>query len=161
MEFEFDLEANKEKLNEFKIFIRENKEKKGVLMSILQEAQEKFGYLPKEVLQIISKDTKIPLAEIYGVATFYSQFSLVPKGEYQVGVCLGTACYVRGAQAILDEVSKELGIGVEETTTDMKFSITATRCIGACGLAPVITVNDHVYGRLKPEDVKGIMEEYK
>ena len=161
MEFEFDLEENKDKLDEFKIFIEENKDKQGSLMPVLQEAQDKFGYLPKEVIQIISKGLKIPVSEVYGVATFYSQFSLVPKGEFTVSVCLGTACYVRGAQAILDEVTKELEIGVDETTPDMKFSISATRCIGACGLAPVATVNDHVYGRLKPENIKGILEEYK
>ncbi len=161
MEFKFDLEENKEKLNEFKIFIERNKDKQGALMPVLQEAQDKFGYLPKEVLQIISKGLKVPVSEVYGVVTFYSQFSLIPKGEFKVGVCLGTACYVRGAQEVLNEVTKELGIGVEQTTPDMKFSITATRCIGACGLAPVITVNDDVYGRLKAAEVKGILEKYK
>lgn len=161
MEFNFDLEENEEKINEFKTFIQENKEKQGALMPVLQEAQNKFGYLPKEIIEIISKDLDIPVAEVYGVATFYSQFSLIPKGKFEIAVCLGTACYVRGAQDILNEVSKELGIGPEQTTPDMKFSISATRCIGACGLAPVLTVNDHVYGRLKPEDVKGIIEEYR
>lgn len=161
MEFEFDLKENKDKIEALEKFIEKNKDKKGSLMQVLQEAQDKFGYLPKEILQIISKGLKIPVSEVYGVATFYSQFSLIPKGQYKIGVCLGTACYVRGAQALLDEVTKEIGIGVDETTLDMKFSVTATRCIGACGLAPVLTVNDHVYGRLKAEDVKGIIEEYK
>ncbi len=161
MEFKFDLEENKEKLEEFKIFIEDNKEKQGALMPVLQEAQNQFGYLPKEVLKIISKDLKIPISEVYGVATFYSQFSLIPKGEFKIGVCLGTACYVRGGQEILNEVIKELGIGVDETTPDMKFSLSATRCLGACGLAPVLVVNDHVYGRLKPEDIKGIIEQYR
>lgn len=161
MEFKFDLEKNKEKIHEFKMFIKENKEKEGALMPVLQNAQGKFGYLPVEVLEMISKGLGIPLAEVYGVVTFYSQFSLIPKGEFQVGVCLGTACYVRGAQDILNEVVKELGIESGKTTSDMKFSLTATRCIGACGLAPVISVNDDVYGRLKPEDVKDIFDKYR
>lgn len=161
MEIEFNLEKNEEKIHEFKIFMEEHKEMDGVLMPVLQEAQHTFGYLPQEILQIMSDYLKIPLSKIYGVATFYSQFSLVPKGECNIGVCLGTACYVRGAQAILEEVSKELGIGVGETTPDAKFSISATRCLGACGLAPVLTVNEDVYGRLKPEDIKGIMEKYR
>lgn len=161
MEFKFDLEANKEKIDEFKIFIKENKEKEGALMPVLQNAQGKFGYLPVEVLEMISRGLVIPLAEVYGVVTFYSQFSLVPKGEFQVGVCLGTACYVRGAQDLLNEVVKELGIESGTTSTDMKFSLTATRCIGACGLAPVLSVNDDVYGRLTPEDVKGIFDKYR
>lgn len=161
MEFKFDLEENKEKLDQFKAFIEENKDKQGALMPVLQEAQGKFGYLPKEVLEMISKGLKIPVSEVYGVATFYSQFSLIPKGEFKIGVCLGTACYVRGAQDVLDAVTKELGIGVDETTPDMKFSISATRCLGACGLAPVLVVNDDVYGRLKAEDVKGIIEKYR
>lgn len=161
MEFKFDVEKNRDKLDEFKIFIKENKEKQGALMPVLQEAQGKFGYLPVEVLEIISKGLNVPLSEIYGVVTFYSQFSLVPKGEYQIGVCLGTACYVKGAQDLLDKVIEELGIESGKTTPDMKFSLTATRCIGACGLAPVLSVNDNVYGRLKPEDVKGILEKYR
>ncbi len=161
MEFKFDLKENAEKINDFKIFIGQNKDKQGALMPVLQEAQSKFGYMPKEVIEIISKELKVPVSEVYGVITFYSQFSLIPKGEFNVGVCLGTACYVRGAQGILNEVVKELGIGVEQTTPDMKFSISATRCLGACGLAPVLVVNDDVYGRLKPEDVKGIIEKYR
>ncbi len=112
MEFTFDWEENKEKVKDFKIFMRENKGKKGALMTVLHEAQDKFGYLPKEIQELISKELRIPLSEIYGVATFYSQFSLVPKGEYKIGVCLGTACYVKGAQDILDKVEEELGITV-------------------------------------------------
>lgn len=161
MEFEFDLKENAEKIKEFKKFISENKESQGALMPVLQEAQGKFGYLPSEVLEIISKDLKIPLSEIYGVATFYSQFSLIPKGEYDVSICMGTACYVRGAQDIVDEVVKQLGVGVNETTPDMKFSISETRCLGACGLAPVLVVNDDVYGRLSSKDVKDIIEKYR
>ncbi|CAK7039859.1 NADH-quinone oxidoreductase subunit NuoE [Tissierella carlieri] len=161
MEFKFDLEKNKDKLDEFKIFIKDNKEKQGALMPVLQEAQAKFGYLPVEVLEMISKGLNVPLSEIYGVATFYSQFSLIPKGEFKIGICLGTACYVKGSQELLNKVMEELGIESGQTTPDMKFSLTATRCIGACGLAPVLSVNDDVYGRLKPEDVKGILDKYR
>jgi NADH:ubiquinone oxidoreductase subunit E len=161
VEFKFDLEKNKDKLDEFKIFIKDNKEKQGALMPVLQEAQAKFGYLPVEVLEMISKGLNVPLSEIYGVATFYSQFSLIPKGEFKIGICLGTACYVKGSQELLNKVMEELGIESGQTTPDMKFSLTATRCIGACGLAPVLSVNDDVYGRLKPEDVKGILDKYR
>ncbi len=161
MEFKFDMEKNKEKIEDFKVFIKENEDKQGVLMPVLQKAQGLFGYLPVEVLEIISKGLDIPLSEIYGVVTFYSQFSLIPKGEYRIGVCLGTACYVKGSHELLNKVMEELGIESGQTTPDMKFSLTATRCIGACGLAPVLSVNDDVYGRLKPEDVKGILDKYR
>lgn len=161
MEFAFDWEENEEKIRDLKIFIKENKGKKGVLMSVLHKAQELFGYLPIEVQKLISQELSIPLSEIYGVATFYSQFSLIPKGEYKIGVCLGTACYVKGAQEILDKLEEVLGIDVGQTTPDRKFSIDATRCIGACGLAPVITVNEDVYGKLSPDDVEEIIEKYR
>jgi len=161
MAFELDLKANEEKIEEFKNYIRKNKEKQGALMMVLHRAQDTFGYLPKEIQEMISREMKIPVSEIYGVATFYSQFTLVPKGEYDISVCLGTACYVRGAQEILDKIEEELGISVGETTSDGKFSISATRCLGACGLAPVIVVNEDVHGRLKPEDIKGILDKYR
>lgn len=161
MEFKFDMEKNKELIQEFMHFIDENRDKPGVLMPVLQEAQEKFGYLPVEILELISSELNIPMAEIYGVATFYSQFSFVPKGENNISVCLGTACYVKGAEKILEELEKVLGIKSGGTTPDLKFSITPTRCIGACGLAPVINVNDETYGKLKVEDIKGIIEKYR
>ncbi len=157
MEFKFDKEVNKEKIIAFEGFIEDNKTRLGALMPILQEAQSSFGYLPQEILELIAGKTGIPLSEIYGVVTFYSQFSLVPKGDCQIGVCLGTACYVKGSQALLDKISSELGIKPGETTPDMKYSLTATRCIGACGLAPVVSVNEDVHGRLKPENLKGIL----
>lgn len=160
MEFKFDMEKNKEKIREFMNFIDENRDKPGVLMPALQEAQEKFGYLPREILELISKELNIPLSEIYGVATFYSQFSFIPKGKYNISVCLGTACYVKGADKILEELEKVLRIKSGETTPDLKFSITPTRCLGACGLAPVININGETYGKLKPEDIKGIIEKY-
>jgi len=113
------------------------------------------------VQQMVADGLGVPLSEVFGVATFYSQFSLTPKGKYNISVCLGTACYVKGSGKILEELSKELGIEAEECTEDGKFSLTACRCIGACGLAPVITINDDVYGRLVPEDVKGILAKYE
>ena len=133
----------------------------GAVMPVLQHAQEIYGYLPIEVQKMIAQGLNVPLEEVYGVSTFYSQFALSPKGKYNISVCLGTACYVKGSGLLLDELTKELGIGAEECTLDGKFSLTACRCIGACGLAPVLTVNDDVYGRLVPEDIKGIIEKYR
>ena len=134
---------------------------RGAIMPCLQEAQEVYGYLPVEVQTMIAKGLEVPLEEVFGVSTFYSQFSLTPKGKYNISVCLGTACYVKGAASVLDAISKSLGIQPEECTQDGMFSLTACRCVGACGLAPVMTVNDEVYGRLVPEDVEGILEKYK
>ena len=142
-------------------YIQEHKDVKGALMPILQKAQEIYGYLPIEVQRIIAKEMDISVEEIYGVATFYSQFSLNPKGEYAISVCLGTACYVKGAQDVLDRISMLLNLPSGSTTADGKYSLEATRCIGACGLAPVISINNEVYGRLKKEDVDGILEKYK
>ncbi|MBC7765661.1 MAG: NAD(P)H-dependent oxidoreductase subunit E [Hyphomonadaceae bacterium] len=140
--------------------IDSNRTTQGALIPVLHEAQEIFGYLPESVQKVISDELNIPMAEIYGVITFYTQFSLVPKGEYKVGVCLGTACYVKGAGDILDRVKSKLGIDVGQCSADGKFSIDATRCIGACGLAPVMTVNDDVYGRLVLAEVDGILAKY-
>lgn len=142
-------------------WLEEHKTMPGVAMPALQKAQEIYGYLPIEVQRIVADVLEKPLAEIYGISTFYSQFSLCPKGEYKISVCLGTACYVKGAAGVLDAISKSLGIQPEECTQDGMFSLTACRCVGACGLAPVMTVNDEVYGRLVPEDVEGILEKYK
>ena len=134
---------------------------KGPLMPILHEGQKIFGALPKEVQRKISEELNIPLAEIYGVVTFYSQFTLEPKGDFVIGVCLGTACYVKGAQNIIDRISRDIGVKVGNTSLDGKFSLEATRCIGACGLAPVLTVNEDVYGRLSESDVPDILAKYK
>lgn len=141
--------------------IEKNKDKKGALIPVLHEAQELYGYLSGITMKTISEGLKIPLAEIYGVATFYTQFSLKPKGKYKIQVCLGTACYVRGSDAILDKFKEQLGIKVGECTEDNKFSLDACRCIGACGLAPVVMINDDVYGRLVADDISGILEKYK
>ena len=145
---------------ELKAAIAELKTQPGALMPMMQKAQEIYGYLPIEVQTMISDETGIPLEKIYGVATFYAQFALEPKGQYQIAVCLGTACYVKGSQLILDELEKELGIKAGSTTPDAKYTLEATRCLGCCGLAPVMTVNDDVYGRMEPKDVKGILAKY-
>ena len=130
------------------------------LMPILQQAQELYGYLPIEVQTIIAEELNIPLAEVYGVVTFYAQFTLNPRGRYNIGVCMGTACYVKGAGEVLERIQKRLGIEPGGTTPDGRFSLEATRCIGACGLAPVMTVNEEVYGRLTPDEVDKILDKY-
>jgi len=152
---------NKEKFEELQKEIDQWKGKEGPLMPVLHKAQEIFGCLSLEVQKYISKELDIPVSDIYGVATFYSQFTLKPKGKYKIGVCMGTACYVKGSQAILDELVKELDMKVGDTTDDGLFTLEATRCLGACGLAPIIMINDDVYGRLKPEDIKEIVAKYK
>ncbi|MCG8482831.1 MAG: NAD(P)H-dependent oxidoreductase subunit E [Clostridia bacterium] len=133
----------------------------GALMLVLQEAQEVFGCLPIEVQKEIAEKLDMPLAEVYGVVTFYSQFRLTPTGEYTIAVCMGTACYVRGAQKLIDLIVEDIGIQVGETSADGMFTLEATRCIGACGLAPVLTVNEDVYGRLEESDIKDILAKYK
>ncbi len=133
----------------------------GELINILHSVQGEFGYLPAEVQEIIAKELKISVAKIYGIVTFYSFFTMIPKGEHPISVCLGTACYVRGAEKVLDEFRKQLNIKVGESTSDGKFSINCLRCVGACGLAPVVMIGDKTYGRVAPEQVKGILEEYK
>ena len=150
-------EEQKQQLLEF---IAAHKEQKGALMPIMQKAQEIYGYLPIEVQKIISEAADIPLEKIYGVATFYAQFTLQPKGEYRISVCLGTACYVKGSKQVLDKISEELGISEGGITADGKFSLDSCRCVGACGLAPVMMINDDVYGRLVPDDVAGILAKY-
>ena len=141
--------------------IEKHRDVKGAIMPVLQDAQAIYGYLPIEVQSIIAREMDMPIEEIYGIVTFYAQFALTPKGKHNISVCLGTACYVKGAQEILDTLSKELGISAEECTADGKFSIEACRCIGACGLAPVMTVNEDVYGRLTAGEIPGILEKYK
>ncbi|MBQ2687365.1 MAG: NAD(P)H-dependent oxidoreductase subunit E [Clostridia bacterium] len=140
--------------------IEAHKDDPGAVMPVLQEAQEIYGYLPIEVQTMIAKGLDVPVEEVYGVSTFYSQFSLSPKGKYNISICLGTACYVKGSGDLMNKFSELLGIGAEECTADGKFSLTACRCIGACGLAPVLTINDDVYGRLVVDDVQGILDKY-
>lgn len=152
--------GTKEQEEELKKIIADHKDEKGSLMPILQKAQEVYGYLPIEVQKIISNETGIPLEKIYGVATFYSQFSLNPKGKNKISVCLGTACYVKGSGDIFNKLMETLGVENGGCTPDGHFSLEACRCIGACGLAPVMTVNDEVYGRLTVDDVDGILSKY-
>jgi NADH:ubiquinone oxidoreductase subunit E len=150
-----------EKLDELKHFIEEHKTQPGALMPVMQKAQDIFGYLPEEIQACISDNLGVPMTDIYGVATFYSQFALEPKGRHIISVCLGTACYVKGSQSVLDEMSKELNVAVGKTTPDGLFTLQATRCLGCCGLAPVMMIGDNVYGSLKPGDVKGILDKYR
>ena len=152
--------GTKEQEQQLQAVIAEHKGQDGAAIPVLHKAQEIYGYLPIEVQTMIAEGLDIPLAEIYGIVTFYTQFSLNPKGKYKIGVCLGTACYVKGSGDILDKIKSILGIDVDECTPDGKFSIEATRCIGACGLAPVFTINEDVYGRITADDVAGILEKY-
>ena len=137
---------------ELRAFIENEENKQGVAMTALQEAQRLFGYLPLEVHKFISSETGVPIAELYGVTTFYSQFTTVPEGQHQIQVCMGTACYVKGAQKVLDKVVEELGIGVGMTTEDRMFTINAARCLGCCGLAPVMMIDGDVYANLDDVD---------
>ena len=145
---------------QLKQYIEEHKDQVGALMPVLQKAQEIYGYLPVEVQQMVSDGLGVSMSEIYGVVTFYSQFSLAPKGKYKISVCLGTACYVKGSGDVFNRLSERLGITNGECTPDGRFSLEACRCIGACGLAPVLTVNDDVYGRLVVDDVDDILAKY-
>ena len=140
--------------------LSELKTKEGALMPAMQFAQELYGYLPFEVQQIIAEELNVTLADVYGVATFYSQFSLYPKGKYQIGICLGTACYVNGSQAVYEKLQQLLGIHSGECTADRLFSLDATRCVGCCGMAPVMTVNGDVYGKVTPDSVEKILAAY-
>ncbi|NLO81757.1 MAG: NADH-quinone oxidoreductase subunit NuoE [Clostridiales bacterium] len=155
------LAQDTQKFAELQMVIEEYKGQEGPLMPILHKAQEIYGYLPLEVQNYIAEQLGIPITDIYGVATFYSQFTLKPKGKYKIGICMGTACYVKGAQKVLDKLQEVLNIKVGDSTDDGKFTLEATRCLGACGLAPVMVINDQVYGRLTPNDIEGIIAKYK
>ncbi|MBQ2966755.1 MAG: NAD(P)H-dependent oxidoreductase subunit E [Clostridia bacterium] len=152
--------GTKEQENQLMEVIAKHKDSRGALIPVLHEAQEIYGYLPIEVQTIIAEGLGLSLAEVYGVVTFYAQFSLYPKGKYKIAVCLGTACYVKGSGEILERLKQRLGIDVGECTPDGKFSLEASRCIGACGLAPVLTVNEDVHGRLTVDDVDDILAKY-
>ncbi|MEF9973418.1 MAG: NADH-quinone oxidoreductase subunit NuoE [Clostridia bacterium] len=152
---------NKDMLKRLDEVIAANKGSRGAVMRTLQEAQSIFDHVPKDVQIHIAKGLGVTLSEVYGVATFYSQFALEPRGRFIIGVCLGTACYVKGSKAILEEIEKGLGVTPGHTTDDQRFTLKDTRCLGACGLAPVMMINEDVYGRLVPEDVHGILEKYR
>ena len=132
----------------------------GELINVLHKTQEHFGYLPAEIQEVIAENLNVSVAKVYGVVTFYSFFTMTPKGRYPISICTGTACYVRGAEKVLEEIKKELNLAVGETTPDGKFSLSCLRCVGACGLAPVVMVGDKTFGRVAPEDVKKIIEEF-
>ncbi len=152
--------GTKEQEEQLMEVIAAHNDQKGATIPVLHEAQEIYGYLPIEVQTMIAEGLNVPLAEVYGIVTFYTQFSLNPKGEYPIGVCLGTACYVKGSGDILEKIKEILGIDVGECTADGKFSLDATRCIGACGLAPVMTIGDDVHGRLTVDQIEGILKQY-
>ena len=131
------------------------------LINVLHKCQEHFGYLPAEVQEVVASRLNVSTAKVYGVVTFYSFFTMTPKGKHPISICMGTACYVRGGEKVLEEFKKELSIQVGQTTTDGKFSLSSLRCVGACGLAPVVLVGDKTYGRVAPDDVKAILKEYE
>ena len=151
----------KEKFDQLQQVIEELKDQPGALMPVLQKAQGIFGCVPMDVQKVIAEGLGVTLSEVYGVATFYAQFTLEPAGKYIISVCMGTACYVKGSQKVLDKLSEVLDVPVGKTSADGLFTLNATRCLGACGLAPVMTVNEEVYGRLTPEDIPGIIAKYR
>ena len=133
----------------------------GELINVLHKVQSEFGYLPAEVQDVVANKLNMSVAKVYGVVTFYSFFTMIPKGRFPISICTGTACYVRGAEKVLDEFKKQLGIKVGESTADGKFSLTCLRCVGACGLAPVVQVGDKTFGRVSPDLVKDILKNYE
>ncbi|MFR8087715.1 MAG: NAD(P)H-dependent oxidoreductase subunit E [Lachnospirales bacterium] len=151
--------ADQEKYDELKRFIDALPTKQGELIRVLHRAQGIFGYLPREVQVFVAKELGVPVSKVYGVVSFYSYFTMKPKGKYEISVCMGTACYVRGAESVLEELRKKLSIEPGETTPDGKFSLRSLRCVGACGLAPVMLVGDKVYGRVTPDMVDSILAE--
>ena len=134
--------------------------KGGELINVLHKAQSIFGYLPAEVQEIVAEELNVPLAKVYGVVTFYSFFTMIPKGRNPISICTGTACYVRGADKVLDEFKRLLKIEVGETSANGEFSLNCLRCVGACGLAPVVLVGEKTYGRVSPDEVRDILKEY-
>jgi len=154
------LELKKKDVDTIKEICRSFDNRDDELINVLHKIQHSFGYLPAEVQEVVAKELNVPVAKVYGVVTFYHFFSMVPKGKHPISVCTGTACYVRGAENVLAEFKKELKIEVGETTGDGKFSISCLRCVGACGLAPVVMVGDKTYGRVSPEMVRDILKEY-
>ncbi|MCK9220004.1 MAG: NADH-quinone oxidoreductase subunit NuoE [Bacteroidales bacterium] len=154
------VKLSEKKLAELKEVCKFFNNEKGELINVLHRAQGIFGYLPAELQEVIAKELNISVAQVYGVVTFYSFFTMTPKGEHPISICLGTACYVRGSEKVLEEVKRTLKIQVGDTTPDGKFSLSCLRCVGACGLAPVMMVGDKVYGRVAPDGVKDIIAEY-
>ena len=155
-----NLEKNR-MFKELDDFIKSLPSKDGALIEVLHRAQHIFGYLPKEVQTFVADKLNLPVSKVYGVVTFYSFFTTEPRGKNVINVCMGTACFVRGAGDVLKEFKKELSIKSGQTTEDMKFTLGSLRCVGACGLAPVLTINDKVYGHCTPDQVKSILAEYE
>ncbi|MFO7658999.1 MAG: NAD(P)H-dependent oxidoreductase subunit E [Bacteroidales bacterium] len=154
------VELQKSQVDKIKEICKSFDNNPGELINALHKVQSTFGYLPAEVQEVVAHEMDVPLAKVYGVVTFYSFFSMIPKGKYPISICTGTACYVRGAETVLQEFKKELGIEVGESTSDGRFSIGCLRCVGACGLAPVVMVGEKTYGRVSAEMVKDIIKEY-
>jgi len=154
------IKLSEKKLQELRDICNSFNNEKGELINVLHKAQGIFGYLPAEVQEVIAKELNVSVAHVYGVVTFYSFFTMIPKGKHPISICLGTACYVRGAEKVLEEFRNQLNIQVGETTPDGKFSLSCLRCVGACGLAPVVMVGEKVYGRVSPDGVAGIVAEY-
>jgi NADP-reducing hydrogenase subunit HndA len=155
------VELKKEDVAKLKEICKSFNNKAGELINVLHKSQTHFGYLPAEVQELISQELNVPVAKVYGVVTFYSFFTMIPKGQHPISICTGTACYVRGAEKVVDEFKRLLNIKVGETSPDGKFSISCLRCVGACGLAPVVLVGEKVYGRVSPDGVKDILKEYE
>lgn len=155
-----DIKLTEEQVDFIKGVCKSFNNEGGEVINVLHKVQGEYGYLTIEVQALIAKELNIPVAKVYGIVSFYSFFTMIPKGKYPISVCLGTACYVRGGEKVLDELKKQLNVEVGGTTNDRKFSLDVLRCIGACGLAPVITIGDKVYGRLTPDQIKGILAEY-
>ena len=155
------IKLSEAKVNFIKEVCKSYGNKPGEVINVLHKVQGEYGYLPAEVQELVAKELGIPVSRVYGIVSFYSFFTMTPKGEHPISVCLGTACYVRGAEKVLDELKRQLGINVGEVTPDGKSSLTCLRCVGACGLAPVIEVGDKVYGRMTPDRVKDVLAEYK
>ncbi len=154
------IELKPEQVENIKNICKEFNNDPGELINVLHKTQNTFGYLPAEVQEVIAQELKIPVSKIYGVVTFYSFFTMIPKGKYPISVCMGTACYVRGAEKVLEEVKKQLNIKIGESTPDGRFSLSCLRCVGACSLAPVIMIGEKTYGRVSPEAIKDILDEY-
>lgn len=155
------LELKQSQLDKIKEICQNFNNEEGELINVLHKTQEEFGYLPAEVQEVIAKELNISVAKVYGVVTFYSFFNMLPKGKFPISICTGTACYVRGAEKVLDEFKRSLNIAVGDTTADGKFSLSCLRCVGACGLAPVVTIGERVYGRVSPDGVRDILAEYE
>jgi NADH-quinone oxidoreductase subunit E/NADP-reducing hydrogenase subunit HndA len=155
------IKISEQKVLQIEAICKKFNNEKGELINVLHQTQSLVGYLPAEVQEIIAKNLNCSVAHVYGVVTFYSFFTMIPKGEFPISVCMGTACYVRGAEKVLDEFKRILDIPVGKTTPDGKFSLSCLRCVGACGLAPVVLVGEKVYGRVSPDGVKDIIKEYK